>query len=195
MVIQCFPSRLFEDIYSIASAAIIWNARGLPDHPFLSSAVIPPLNNATSRSFTNAAYLQLLKVRTNAGRKPIKYYIGFGGTVLSPLPVDRSLSNIIRNDPHKKMIAGLKFGQANIRRYIFCSPVASVEDKVKFDALDVIAASLYTEGKFDTNKEDPFSHQEMTLELSLNVVAFHRRCAHFTFLSPLLVNWSILAIQ
>jgi hypothetical protein len=47
---------------TVASAAVIWNARGLPDHPFLSSAVIPPLNNATSRLLTNAAYLQLLKV-------------------------------------------------------------------------------------------------------------------------------------
>jgi hypothetical protein len=35
----------------------------------------------------------------------------------------------------------------------------------------------------------------MTLELRLNVVAFYQRCAHFPFLSPLLVNWFFLAIQ
>jgi hypothetical protein len=35
----------------------------------------------------------------------------------------------------------------------------------------------------------------MTVELGLNVVAFYQRRAYFPFLSPLLVNWSILAIQ
>jgi hypothetical protein len=71
------------------------------------------------------------------------------------------------------MIAGLNFGRADIRRYMFRSLAASVGDKVKYDAFDMIGASLYTEGKFDTNEEDPFSHQEMTLELRLNVVAFY----------------------
>jgi hypothetical protein len=114
----------FSTTSTVASAAVIWNARGFPDHRFLSFAFIPPLNNATSRSSTNAAYLQLLKVRTNVGRKPIKYYIGFGDTVLSPLPVHRSLSYTIRNDPHKKKVAGLNLGQADIRRYMFRSLVA-----------------------------------------------------------------------
>jgi hypothetical protein len=136
---------------TVASAAVIWNAWGFPDHPFLSSAVILPLNNATNHLFTNVAYLQLFKVRTNVGRKPIKYCIGFGDTVLLPLPVDRSLSDIIQNDPHKKMIAGLNFGQADIRRCMFRSLGASVGYKVKYDAFDVIAASLYTEDKLDTN--------------------------------------------
>jgi hypothetical protein len=62
--------------------------------------------------------------------------------VISPLPVDRSLSNIIRNDPHKKMMAGLNFGQADIRRCIFRSLVASVGEKVKYDAFDAIAAYI-----------------------------------------------------
>jgi hypothetical protein len=93
------------------------------------------------------------------------------------------------------MIAGPNFGQANIRRYLYHFHVISVGDKVKYDAFEAIAASLYTEGKFDTKEDDRFSHQEMTLELGLNVIAFYWRCAHFPFILSLLKNWSILAIQ
>jgi hypothetical protein len=81
---------------------------------FLSSAVITPLNNATSRFFTNAAYLQLQKVRTNVGKNPIKYYYGYGDTVLARLLVDCTLSKMTRATSNRKMIAGPNFGQANI---------------------------------------------------------------------------------
>jgi hypothetical protein len=78
---------------------------------------------------------------------------------------------------------------------LYRSLVPSVGDKVKYDAFEAMAASLYTEGKFDTNEDDRFSHLEMTLELRLNVITFYRQCAHFQFISSLLKNWSILAIQ
>jgi hypothetical protein len=80
-----------------------------------AKAIIPPLNNVIIRSFTNATNLQLLKVRTNDGRDPIKYYTGYGDRVLVPLPVDHTLSDTIRSDPNTKtMMAGLNFGPAHI---------------------------------------------------------------------------------
>ena len=148
----------------------------LPACPLMNFYPPPPFPLSTMQPAvlsTNAAYLQLQKVRTIASRQPVKYYYGFGDTTTVRLPVDRTVSDLVRSDRSRKMIAGLDFGQADIRRYLFCSLVASVGDKVRYDAFEAIAASLYTEGKFNTNEDDPFSHQEMTLELRLNAVAFY----------------------
>ncbi len=93
------------------------------------------------------------------------------------------------------MIAGYQLEPSDIRRLLFRSLVTFIGDSKKFDAFEAVAGALYTEGKFDTSDDDPYSHPEMSLELRLNVVAFYHWCAHFPFTSPLLEYWSLLAIE
>ena len=192
-LLNVYPAISSKVDASVDDATNVWNARGLSSHEFLVLAVIPPLNNPNTRMYTNAAYLQLLKCRTNVGLLPLEYYVGIGDTSLVALPPDRTLSTVTRSDPGKRMIAGLNIIPSDIRRSLFRSLIAYVGDTVKFDAFQAIAASLYTEGKFDTGDQDVYCHTEMTLELRLNVVAFYRRCAHFAFTDSLLRTWSMLA--
>ncbi len=65
----------------------------------------------------------------------------------------------------------------------------------KLHAFEAIAASLYTEGKTNTDDEDTFSLAEMALELRLNLVAFYQRCAGYPFTSPVFETWSELALE
>jgi hypothetical protein len=179
----------------VDSATNMWNSPGLSLYEFLSSPIIPPRNNPNTRAFTNSAYLQLLKCRTNVGKKPLQFYVSTGETSLVPLPVDRTVSSITRAGPGKLMISGYQLEPSDIRRSLFRSLVAYIGDKPKFDAFQAIAAALYTEGKFVTTDDDLYSHPEMSLELRLNVIAFYQRCARFPFTSPLLEYWSTLAIE
>jgi hypothetical protein len=172
-LINAYPPALAKPS-TVDSATNIWNAHGLSPHEFQSSTLISPLNNPNTCAFTNSAYLQLLKGRSNVGRNPIHYYTPFGHeTFLMPLQVDRILSHMIRSDPSKHMIAGLTCGPSDIPRTMFRSLVAFVGEKVWLYTFQAIAASLYTEGKGATTDHDLFSHSKMTLELRLNVVAFY----------------------
>ena len=173
----------------------MWNTRCLSRLFFLSLALIPPPTNPDTRAYTNAAYLQLLKCRTNVEKRPLHFYSCLGDTSLVPLPVDRTFSSNKRAEPGKHMIAGYQLEPSDIRRLLFRSLVTFIGDSKKFDAFEAVAGALYTEGKFDTSDDDPYSHPEMSLELRLNVVAFYHRCAHFPFTSPLLEYWSLLAIE
>jgi hypothetical protein len=179
----------------VESAADMWNTRGLSRRFFLSSALIPPPNNPNTRAFTNSAYLQLLKCRTNVGKRPLQLYSGIGETSLVPLPVDRTFSSNVRAGPGKHLISGYQLDPSDIQRSVFRSLVTFIGAKSKFDAFEAIAGALYTEGKSDTSDDDPYYHPKMSLELKLNVVAFYLRCAHFPFTSPLLEYWSSLAIE
>jgi hypothetical protein len=179
----------------VESAANMWNTRGLPRRYFWSLALIPPPNNPNTRAFTNSAYLQLLNCRTNVGKRPLQLYSGIGETSLVPLPVDRTFSSNVRAGPGKHLISGYQLDRSDIRRSLFRLLVTFIGAKLKFDAFEAISGALYTEGKYDTSDDDPYSHPEMSLELKLNVVAFYLRCAHFPFTSPLLEYWSLLAIE
>jgi hypothetical protein len=71
--------------------------------------------------------------------------------------------------------------------------VAFIGNNSKVDAFQAAAAALYTEDKFVTSDDDPYSHLEMLLELRQNLITIYQRCAHFPFTSPLLEYWSMLA--
>jgi hypothetical protein len=128
---------------TVETATNVWNTSGLPPHQFLSSALIPPLNNPDTRVFTNAAYLQLLRCRANVGTQPLQFYAPLlGETYLLPIPVDRCVSKMTRDDPGHHMIAGLTLDSSDIRLSMFRSLLAFVGDKAKFDLFQAIAASL-----------------------------------------------------
>ncbi len=75
------------------------------------------------------------------------------------------------------MVSSCDIIPSDIRRSLFRSLVAHLGVTDKLHAFEAIAASLYTEGKTNTDDEDTFSLPEMVLELRLNLVAFYQRCA------------------
>jgi hypothetical protein len=93
------------------------------------------------------------------------------------------------------MIVGYQLEPSNIRRLLFRLLVTFIGDSLRFNAFEAVAGAMYTEDTSDTSNDDPYSHPEMSLELRLNVIAFYRPCAHFSFTLPLVEYWSLLAIE
>ena len=96
------------------------------------------------------------------------------------------------------MIVGLDVPRWDIRRSLFRSLHLKVGSP-QLDACEAIAASLYTEGRLATDDDvvddTKYSHIEMALELRLNLFAFYKRCAHFSFTTDILNAWSITCVQ
>jgi hypothetical protein len=178
---------------SVAAASQLWNVPGVPHNQYLSSALVPPLNNNESTLFTNSAYIDLLNCRLNIGESPYVLPDLLDGTEAAPLPADRNLSTRTISSKLYSLVSAPDIAPIDIRRSLFRNLEAHIGGS-KLNGFDALAAPLYTEGKLYEG-DDSSNHTEMALELRLNLVAFYRRCAHYPIVDPTLETWSKLAIQ
>jgi hypothetical protein len=179
---------LFRD--DVASANKMWRQdNGLPFNHFLSSALIPPQTSPETEASTNVAYLKLVDASCNNRSQPLKVHAHSEEITLVQMPIDRTVT---KADNDCRMISSVDFKPSDIR----CSLIRSLDVHVgscKLDAFEAIAAPLYCEGNLYPTDVDGYSHQEMSLEMRLNLQAFYRRCTHFAFTDPCIEELASLA--
>jgi hypothetical protein len=165
---------------TVLPATDVWNAFGLPTHPYLSSALVPPLTSPAIQNCTNAAYLQLLKCSSNLRPKPYKFPVKLEGLEVVLYPIDRTLPTRSRQSTSTRMISGTQIPPCDIWRCLFPSLTVRV-GATKLDAFNAMASSLYLEVTIGIHNNNSPTVPEMALHLRLNLAAFYRRCARFPF--------------
>jgi hypothetical protein len=182
------------NLLTVSPSTVVWNAFGLSDNEYLSSALAPPTESAQTKKFTNSAYLQLLKCGLNLASYPFLFSTPMLGLEVAKVPVDRTVSHKQRQNALTKMISCPNPIPTNIQRLLFLSLKVTLAD-TKLDAFDAIAASMYLEGNLGIDEDGDFPYQQMSLELRLNVSAFYQRCLRYPLTSTTLIKWAILVVQ
>jgi hypothetical protein len=198
----------------VAESTLVYDASGLLDYQYLSSALVPSKTTKESQEYTNAPYYQLLECRHKVAAEPLVFHKPMLSQKFLPAPVDCTVSTIVRDTLPFQMISDDHIPRYDIRCSMFRSVVAIPGDDI-LDSLKAIAAAMYTDGivepktsqedddedDSDLSKMDASSSsdgclfEDRALELRLNVIAFHLRCVHFPFTAPALQNWAKYAVQ
>ena len=190
-IFNVWPADLLPT-YDVPAANLIWSTiPGISENYYRTNALIPPFESDLTTRFTNNAYWQLLICHNvmQANRPLVVEELPVGMEAL-PIPIEWTVP-IEGRQPNMHLLASSNgdIGPSDLRRYLYRNMKVHIGD-THLDALDAIAAPLYTEGNIVHSGEEEYSHAEMTLELRLNLQAFYQRCAHYVFLVPSFDKWS-----
>jgi hypothetical protein len=58
----------------VVESTLVYDASGLPDYQYLSSALAPPKTTKETQEYTNAPYYQLLECRHNVAAEPLVFH-------------------------------------------------------------------------------------------------------------------------
>jgi hypothetical protein len=84
-------------------------------------------------------------------------------------PVDRTISLVSRNLGTLQMLSGSQVVASDVRRSLFRNLVTQLGIE-RLDSFQAVASALYTHGKLEPSE----GHDELALEMQLNVIAFYQ---------------------
>jgi hypothetical protein len=126
-------------------STLVYDASGLPDYQYLSSALVPLKTTKETQEYTNAPYYQLLECKHNVAAEHLVFHKPMLSQTFLPAPVHRTVSTIIRDTLRFQMLSDNHIPRFDIRRSMFRSVVAITGDDI-LDSFEAIAVAMYTDG-------------------------------------------------